>query len=89
MAKLSTIGKAASKKANEIFADKISSLTILTSEEIQTLFPEKADRDELEELLEIINADIEDKIKKQKLVENINKISGAILKIGKKFIGFV
>lgn len=89
MAKKSEIGEAASEKSKKIFADEISSLTMLTAEEILTLFPKETDRKELEELLKIINADSEDKAKQQKLVDNINKISGAILTIGKKFIGVV
>ncbi|HEX9599994.1 MAG TPA: hypothetical protein VF985_00760, partial [Mariniflexile sp.] len=76
-------------KTKKAFADEISSLTILTSEEIQTLFPKKADRVELEELLKIINLDIDDKEKKIKLIENIEKVGGAIIKIGKKILSVV
>jgi len=89
MAKKSKIGKIASEKTKKQFADEISSLTILTSEEIQNLFPKKADRVELDEFLKIINLDIEDKEKKIKLVENIEKIGGAIIKIGKKIVATV
>ena len=89
MAKKSNVGKLASDKTKKAFADEISSLTILTSEEIQTLFPKKADRVELEELLKIINLDIDDKEKKIKLIENIEKVGGAIIKIGKKILSVV
>jgi hypothetical protein len=89
MAKKSNVGKLASDKTKKAFADEISSLTILTSEEIQTLFPKKADRVELEELLKIINLDIDDKEKKIKLIQNIEKVSGAIIKIGKKILSAV
>ncbi len=89
MAKKSNVGKLASDKTKKAFADEISSLTILTSEEVQTLFPKKADRVELEELLKIINLDIDDKEKKVKLIENIEKVGGAIIKIGKKILSVV
>ena len=89
MAKKSNVGKLASSKTRKVFADEISSLTILTSKEIQELFPIKSDRKELEELLKIINLDIEDKEKRIKLIENIEKVSGAILKLGKKLIGAI
>lgn len=89
MAKKSDIGNDASEKTKKIFADELSSLTILTSKEIQSLFPEETDRAELEAFMKIISADSEDKVKQQKLVDSIGKISGAILKIGKKFIGVV
>jgi len=89
MAKKTNIGKRASDKTKKAFADEISSLTILTSEEIQNLFPKKADRVELDELLKIINLDIDDKEKKIKLVENIEKVGGAIIQIGKKLVAIV
>ncbi len=89
MAKKTNVGKLASDKTKKAFADEISSLTILTSQEIQALFPKKADRVELEEFIKIIKLDIDDKEKKIKLVENIGRISGTIIKIGKKFISGV
>ncbi|SNR35193.1 hypothetical protein [Lutibacter flavus] len=89
MAKKTKIGKKASEKTKEEFADEISSLTILTSKEVQKLFPKETDREELEEFFKIINEDIDDKLKKIKLVKNIEKVGGAILKIGKKLIATV
>jgi len=89
MAKKTKIGKKASEKTKEEFADVISSLTILTSNEVQKLFPEEIDRKELEEFFKIINEDIDDKLKKLKLVNNIEKVGGTILKIGKKLLATV
>jgi hypothetical protein len=86
MAKKSNVGRVASERTKKVFANKISSLTILTSDEVQKLFPEKADRKELDTFLKIVNEDIDDKLKKIKLIENIEKVGGAILKIGKKFM---
>jgi len=86
MAKKSNIGKVASAKTKKEFADKLSSYTTLTAEEIQQLFPRKSDREELMELVKIVNSDASDKEKKTKLVENISKVSGAVIAIGKKFV---
>lgn len=86
MAKKSNIGKVASAKTKKEFADKLSSYTTLTAEEIQQLFPKKSDREELMELVKIVNSDASDKEKKTKLVGNISKVSGAVIAIGKKFV---
>ena len=85
MAKRSAIGRLASVKTKKQFADELSSYTTLTSNEIQNLFPTKSDREELMELIKIVNSDASDKEKKAKLIEKIGKISGAVIKIGKKF----
>ena len=86
MAKRSKIGEIASAETKKEFADKLSSYTTLTAEEVQQLFPKKSDREELMELLKIVNSDADDKVKKTRLVENISKVSGAVITIGKKFL---
>lgn len=85
MAKRSAIGKLASAKTKKVFGEKLSSLTTLTSEEVAVLFPTKADREELVELLRIVNASTADNVKKAKLTKRISKVSGAVIKIAKKF----
>ena len=86
MAKRSKIAEFASTETKKEFADKLSRYTTLTAEEIQQLFPKKSDREELMELLKIVNSDANDKVKKTRLVENISKVSGAVITIGKKFL---
>lgn len=86
MAKRSAIGKLAGAKTKKQFANELSSYTTLTSDEIQNLFPKKSDREELLELIKIINSDADDKEKKAELIDKIGKVSGAIIKIGKKFV---
>ena len=86
MAKRSAIGALASAKTRREFADKLSSFTSLTAEEIQTLFPKKSDREELMELMKIVNSDARDKEKKAELAEKIGKVSGAVITIGKRFV---
>jgi hypothetical protein len=85
MADESPIGQLAGAKTEAEFGDQLSSYTTLTSKEIQTLFPKKTDRDELLNLLRIVNAATADNIKQQELITRISEISGAVLKLVKKF----
>lgn len=85
MAKRSPVGKIASAKTKAQFAEEISSYTTLTAEEAKELFPKKSDREELLDLIRIVNSDAEDKEKKAELIKKIGKVSGAVIKIGKKF----
>jgi Trp operon repressor len=86
MPKKSAIGELASAKTKVVFADKLSSHTKLTADEIKTLFPTKSDRDELMELIKIVHSDADDKAKQAQLAENIGKVGGAIIKIAKTVI---
>ena len=86
MPKKSAVGKIASATTKKEFADELSSHTTLTADEIKALFPKKADRDELMELIKIVNSDADDKEKKAELINKIGKVRGAVIKIGKKFI---
>ena len=49
------------------------------------LFPKKSDREELVELLKIVNSATDDNQKKAKITAKIGTISGTVLKIAKKF----
>lgn len=86
MPKKSKVGELASVTTKEEFGDKLSSYTSLTSKEIEDLFPVKSDREELLELIKIVNSSDDENIKKAKLVKNIGSVSSAVLKIGKKFV---
>jgi len=82
----SPAGKFAKKKTREKFADKISSLTSFTATEVEELFPKKTDQEELKELIKIVDEATDDNTKKAKLITNIRKISGAVLKVAKKVV---
>jgi hypothetical protein len=86
MPKKSVIGALASAKTKKDFANELSSFTILTAEETKTLFPLKSDREELMELIKIVHSDASDKEKKAELVNKIQKVGGAVLRIGQKFV---
>ncbi len=86
MPKKSDVGELASAATKEAFGDKLSSYTSLTSKEVEDLFPERSDRDELLELIKVVNSSADETTKKAELVGKIGKVSGAVLKIGKKFV---
>ena len=86
MPKKSNVGILASAATKEEFGDKLSSYTSLTSKEIEDLFPVKSDREELLELIKIVSSSADENTKKAELVGKIGKVSGAVIKIGKKFV---
>lgn len=85
MAEPSAIGVLARKKTREQFAAELAKYTSLNAQEIEALFPEKADQRELIELLKIVTEATDDNIKKAKLAEHIGDVGGAVIKIAKRF----
>ncbi|MBI3014426.1 MAG: hypothetical protein HYY65_05055 [Candidatus Tectomicrobia bacterium] len=85
MPKKSKIGELASKETKAEFGEELSSYTSLTVAEIKALFPTKSDRDELVELLRIVNSTADENSKKAELIEKIGKVSGAVVKLAKTF----
>jgi len=72
--------KKAAKLTNKKYASEISSLTHLKSQEIEKLFPTRADKDKLLELLSIVDAATSDNQKIAKLRTSFNSLAGTILK---------
>jgi hypothetical protein len=85
MAKKSKIGELASVATKDEFAQELSSFTTLTADEIKALFPTESDRAELLELLRIVNSAGSENAKKAEIVEKIGTVSGAVVKLAKKF----
>lgn len=85
MPKPSKIARIARVKTKERFGEELSSHTALRASELESLFPKQSDRDEIVELLKIVNSATSENNKKAKIVKNIGKVSGAVVKIGKKF----
>ena len=71
---------------NAQIGERISSLTRLTAEDINTLCPKKADKQALAELMSIVNSAASENTMKKQLVSNIERFSGLILKILAKAI---
>ncbi|MBI5582108.1 MAG: hypothetical protein HY895_23365 [Deltaproteobacteria bacterium] len=67
-------------------ASKISSITRLTDEEIQKLFPEPADVKKLAELMRIVNGAEARNKKINQIVNNSEAFAGIILDLLKKFV---
>lgn len=86
MPKKSDIGKLASAATKAEFSEKLSSYTSLNAQELAELFPKKSDREELLTLLEIVNSASDENEKKVQIAENIGNISGAVIKLAKKFV---
>ena len=84
MAKLSDIGLSAAQATKEAFAEEFSSHTSFTAEETKKLFPKKSDREELEALIEIVNSNKREAVKRAELVSKIGKVGGAAIKLAKK-----
>jgi len=88
MPKKSPIGEVASATTRAAFANKLSSLTTLSADEIAALFPTKADRDEMVALLAIVAAATNDNAKRAALISQIAQVAGAVLKVvGKVTVG--
>jgi hypothetical protein len=86
MPRKSAVGALASAQTKAEFADVLSSYTTLTADEVQTLFPAKADRDELLELLKIVSSATTANQKQAALISNIQKVAGAALKVVGKVV---
>lgn len=69
----------AGKRTDAKLASVVSSVTRLTDDEIQELFPEPADVDKLRELMKVVKSagDRNDKI--NSIVENSEKFAGVIV----------
>ncbi len=84
MAKKSDIGRLASKRTTQTFSNELSRYTNFTAEEAERLFPNKSDRHELIQLIEIVNSDKQDKEKQKELIDKIANVSGVVIKLVKK-----
>ena len=85
--KKSKIGKRASSATRQQFAQEIARRTSFTEQEVKQLFPKQADRDQLNELMKIVKSAADDNQKKARLINNISKVGGAVLKISKRALG--
>lgn len=75
----------AAKKTDDDTASQISSLTHMTDSEIKALFPTKDDVQQLTTLMQIVNANTTQAQKQKKIIDNIQSIAGAVVKIVGKF----
>jgi len=79
--KKSDIGKAADELTKKEFAEEMSSFIQLTKDQIDDLFPAKTDREELATLINIVLNAANENEKRARLITNINKVAGAVIKL--------
>ena len=84
MPRKSAVGRVASEKTRAQFADELASLTTFSEEELANLFPTETDRKELKSLLDAVNAATDDNVRKQRIIDNIQQFSGAVVKLTQK-----
>lgn len=77
----SEIAAEARQKTARDLAGDISSLTTMTDREINELFPTPGDKQRLAELMEIVNGTGSCNDKINGIVDNIEDLAGAILKV--------
>ena len=78
------IERSASKTDGQL-ASKISSITRMTDEEVQSLFPEAADAKKLADLIKIVQSADDRNKKVQNIVSNAEKYGGVMLTLLEKF----
>jgi hypothetical protein len=76
---LGDIVKKAADATDEQLAEKIASVTRMTAEEVQSLFPEPADVKKLAELMKIVKSSEERNTKVQNIVANAEAFGGVML----------
>lgn len=79
-------GKETRFKTDKILANELSELTHLKKDEIKKLFPKRADKDKLDELLRIVRASTTQNQKIIKLKENIDALAPVVLKLVKHLV---
>ena len=68
---------------NTQLASQISSLTTLKDSQINSLFPAKSDKENLLQLLDIVNAATDENRKITQLKSNIESVAGTVIKLVK------
>ncbi|MCE9685477.1 MULTISPECIES: hypothetical protein [Shewanella] len=72
-------------KADAKLAPQITSLTGMTDAEVQQLFPEPADVQKLNELMNIVKSSASENTKVNQIVANAESFGGIVLKLLSKF----
>ncbi|MFT5116504.1 MAG: hypothetical protein ACI9NY_000023 [Kiritimatiellia bacterium] len=67
-------------------ASKISSLTRMTDDEVETLFPQPADVKKLIELMKIVKSSESHNVKVNRIVANAEDFGGVMLTLLNKFV---
>lgn len=79
--KYTAAAEQARKETDEKYRQVIATLTRLSEEDVERLFPTRTDKDRLLELLEIVTQETDDNIKVARLKEDIESYGTIILKL--------
>lgn len=86
MGRFEDILKKSAEKTDNEFVSDISSLTSLTDEEINTLFPQRSDQEKLLKLLTIVQGATDENNKIVALKTNIEELAGTAVRLIKYFV---
>jgi CRISPR/Cas system-associated protein Cas5 (RAMP superfamily) len=78
--------KESARLTNEKLASQISKLKQFTTDDIDSLFPQQVDKENLQKLLDIMNEATDENEKIIKLKMNIEKLAGTAVKLIKFFV---
>lgn len=84
--KYEVAARRAKQQTDEEYQTIISGITRLKEDEIEELFPEKADKEKLLELLALVNSGTSDNQKILKLKENSEKFGAIAIKLLKLLV---
>ena len=82
---IDSIIESSAEATDEKLASKISSITRMTDDEVQELFPDPADVKKLADLMKIIKSAEERNTKLNNIVSNAEKFGGIVLTLLEKF----
>jgi len=83
---LPSIIEDSAEKTDQRLASRISSITRMTDDEVQELFPEPADVKKLSNLMRIVKSAEERNTKINNIVSNAEEFAGVILTLLTKFV---
>jgi len=83
---LPSIIEDSAEKTDQQLASRISSITRMTDDEVQELFPEPADVKKLSNLMRIVKSAEERNTKINNIVSNAEEFAGVILTLLTKFV---
>lgn len=81
MGRFSDAAHQAAEETNAEYASRISSLTRLTDTQIKRMFPTRADKDKLLELMKIVNSATSENNKINRISGNIKHLAGTVIRL--------
>lgn len=83
---LDSIIESSAEATDQLLASKISSITRMTDDEVEELFPDPADVKKLSELIKIVKSQNDTNTKIVEILSDAERLSPIILKLLEKFV---